>query len=466
MHEALRFYRDYAHPQYGVGHMFGRDLGVRLPQAPTAQCLYAVMLYQFITHTGDIEAAREFYPFARSVFEKTLVSVNEHGLGKGIALFPDYPQHCGQDGNDLSSFNNSLLYQAARCMETLGPLYGEPKVGEEAAALARKMEKAFPTLMWDKEKGYIYDSIQSETLEPRKKLRRARAALAKHIRQRPDAGLPRRLRAFPSQEPPGHARLSPLPALGHGLGRRGRQPTQPDLGDGGMRSLPAVLRRPGCRMHSSAGSIIARGFGNSSRSSRATPRPRSTRAARPTRPAARRPSAARASTWRSSAIAPGCRWTSAAITLQEGLARPIKTRQLPFRDAVIELDVAGPGRFLEKLEISGTTVKGSRKIPASLLKGSVKIVARRTEKAPEHPVILSLHGATIHSVEVIGLTLKAEISGWGATWLHLYSPKTPKITLDGKALEAIAGETSGIYRALLPLAADKQASLKVVSTAG
>ena len=166
--EALRFYRDNAHPALGVGHMFSRDLGVRLAQAPAAQCLYTVMLYQYLTHTDDMATTREFFPFAKQTFERTLSTVNEHGLGKGIALFPDYPQHCGQDGNDLSSFNNSLLYQAARCMESLGPMFEDRELGENAALISRRLEKAFPTLMWDAEKGYIYDSIHSETLEPRK----------------------------------------------------------------------------------------------------------------------------------------------------------------------------------------------------------------------------------------------------------------------------------------------------------
>jgi hypothetical protein len=149
------------------------------------------------------------------------------------------------------------------------------------------------------------------------------------------------------------------------------------------------------------------------------------------------------------------------LTLQEGLARPIKIHRLPFRGVTLDLDVAGPGRFLEKLEVNGTSVVGSRKIPAPLLLGEVKIVARRTEKAPDHPVLLALHGATVHQVDLAARTLRTEVSGWGAAWLHLHSPKPPKITLDGKALEGIASETPGTYRTLVPLVNDKRAVLEV-----
>jgi hypothetical protein len=125
-------------------------------------------------------------------------------------------------------------------------------------------------------------------------------------------------------------------------------------------------------------------------------------------------------------------------------------RQLPFRDAVIDLEASGAGKFLGRLEVNGKEVRGTRKIPAGLLKGDVKIVCRRTETAPDSPVILSLHGATVHAVE-IDQALQAQVSGFAAAWLYFYSPLAPRVILEGKAVEAIATEQPGIYRALLPL---------------
>jgi hypothetical protein len=457
--DALRFYRDYVHPELGVGHMFSRNLGVRLAQAPAAQCLYAVMLYTYLAHTGDQETAREFYPFAKGVFEKTLATVNEHGLGKGVALFPDYPQHCGQNGHDLSSFNNSLLYQAARCMETLGPLFGDDDAGEKAAALARKMEKSFPDLMWDKEKGYIYDSIESNTLEPRKSY--AGHAMLWQSTFANDL-IPDKLAAcgrFQAKNHQAARGFLPYPRWDIGWDGDGNQLNQIWATEDAFvtRCLAAaglqdVLERwiDNCAWFWEQLTVIE-GYTSSTINESGTPDA---------------PGGTQAFGGKSIYMAflgncAGLQMDLGGITLQEGLARPIKVRQLPFRDAVLELDVTGPGRFLEKLEVNGTAIRGSRKIPAGLLKGSVKIVARRTETAPDHPVILALHGATVHSVDVAGAKLTAEISGYGAAWLHLHNPKPPKISLDGKAITA--SETVGTHRALLPLALNKSMSLEITS---
>jgi hypothetical protein len=459
--DALRFYRDYVNPTYGVGHMFSRDLGVRLPQAPAAQCLYAVMLYAYLTHTGDKEGAAEFYPFAKSVFEKTLVTINEHGLGQGIALFPDFPQHCGQNGHDLSSFNNSLLYQAARCMETLGPLFHDAAAGATAAALARKMEQAFPTLMWDKEKGYIYDSIDSDTLEPRQSY--AGHALLWQSTFANDL-MPDQLAAcgrFQAKHHQATRGFLPYPRWDIGWDGDGNQLNQIWATEDAFvtRCLAAaglhdVLERyiDNCAWFWQQLTVIE-GYTSSTVNESGTP----------DAPGGTQAFGAKSIYMAFLGNCAGLQMDLGGLTLQEGLARPIKIRQLPFRDAVLELDLAGPGRFLEKLEVNGTAVKGSRKIPAGLIKGDVKIVVRRTEKAPDHPVILSLHGATVHAVDVADAKLTAEISGYGATWLHLHSPKPPKVTLDGKSAAVIACETAGTYRALLPLASDSRTHLEITS---
>jgi hypothetical protein len=459
--EALRFYRDHAHPERGVGHMFSRSLGVRLAQAPAAQCLYAVMLYQFLTHTGDAEAAREFYPFAKSVFEKTLATVNEQGLGEGIALFPDYPQDCGQTGHDLSVFNNSLLYQAARVMETLGPLHGEPEVGAEAAGLARKMEQSFPTLMWDPEKCYLYDSVDSNTLEPRPSY--PGHALLWQSTFANDL-IPDKLAAcgrFQAQHHQATRGFLPYPRWSLGWDGDGNQLNQTWSTEDAFvtrclaaAGLQEVLERwiDNCAWFWEQLTVIE-GYTSTTVNESGTP----------DAPGGTQAFGAKSIYMAFLSNCAGLQMDLGGVTLQEGLARPIKIRQLPFRDAMIDLDIAGPGRFLEKLEVNGTVVRGSRKIPAPLLQGSVKIVARRTEQAPEHPVILALHGATVQAVELEERELWAEVSGYGATWLHLHSSKRPKVTLDGITVEVSTDEMSGTYRTLLPLAGNTAAKLEIAA---
>jgi len=141
----------------------------------------------------------------------------------------------------------------------------------------------------------------------------------------------------------------------------------------------------------------------------------------------------------------------------------VRVRRLPFRDAVIDLEVSGAGWFLEKLEVNGLAVKGTRKIPAGLLAGDVKIVCRRTETAPDHPAILSLHGATVHAVELVGETLRAEVSGYGAAWLEFFSSAPPQILRDGTAVHFTASGRAGIYRALLELRENARVRIEIAS---
>jgi hypothetical protein len=439
--------------------MFSRSLGVRIPQAPAAQCLYAVMLYQYLAHTGDTAAAHEFYPFAKSVFEKTLTTVNDQGLGKGIALFPDFPQDCGQTGDDLSVFNNSLLYQAARCMETLAPMFGDTEAGAKAAVLARKLEKAFPTIMWDADKGYLYDSVDATTGQPR-------PSYPGHalLWQSTFAGdlVPDKLAAcgrFQAKNHQATRGFLPYPRGTLGWDGDGNQLNQIWATEDAFvtrclaaAGLQEVLERwiDNCAWFWEQLTIIE-GYTSSTVNDSGTP----------DAPGGTQAFGAKSIYMAFLGNCAGLQMDLGGLTLQEGLARPVRVTQLPFRDAVIDLETSGAGKFLEKLEVNGKAVRGSRKIPAGLVKGNVKIVCRRTEKGPEHPVLLALNGATVQASELTGTTVRAEVSGYAAAWLELYSPKAPKVLFEGKSVEATAAEEKGFYRALLPLANGKPALLEI-----
>jgi hypothetical protein len=457
--DALRFYRDYAHPEWGVGHMFSRSLGVRIPQAPAAQCLYAVMLYQYLAHTGDTATAREFFPFAKSVFEKTLTTVNAQGLGKGIALFPDFPQDCGQTGDDLSVFNNSLLYQAARCMETLAPMFGEAEAGAKAAALARKLEQAFPTVMWDAEKGYLYDSVDATTGRPR-------PSYPGHalLWQSTFAGdlVPDKLAAcghFQAKNHQATRGFLPYPRWDPGWDGDGNQLNQIWATEDAFvtRCLAAAGRQDvlerwidNCAWFWEQLTIIE-GYTSSTINDSGTP----------DAPGGTQAFGAKSIYMAFVGNCAGLQMDLGGLTLQEGLARPVRLTQLPFRDAVIDLETSGAGKFLATLEVNGKPVRGTRKIPADLIRGPVKIVVKRTETAPDHPVLLTLNGGTVLTADLAGATVRAEVSGYGATWLEFYAPGAPQVTLNGKPVESAPCGEKGFHRALLPLANGKPAVLEI-----
>jgi hypothetical protein len=459
--DALRFYRDTAHPEAGVGHMFTRTLHVRLAQAPAAQCLYTVMLYQYLAHTGDTEAAREFYPLARSVFEKTLATVNEQGLGAGVALFPDYPQHAGQTGEDLSVFNNSLLYQGARCLETLAAVFDDPTWAAKAAGLARRLESTFPAVFWDAEKGYLYDSVDSRTGQPRPSY--PGHALLWQSTFANDL-IPDKLAACGNFQAKHHQvtrGFLPYPRWDQAWDGDGNQLNQVWTTHDAFitRGLAAAGLQDALERWIENGAwfweqlTVIEGYTSTTRNESGTP----------DAPGGTQPFGGKSVYMAFLGNCAGIQFDLGGVTLQEGLARPVRVRQLPFRDAVIDLDVSGAGKFLERLEVNGTEVRGTRKIPASLLKSAVKIICRRTETAPDHPVILALHGAAVHAVELTGPALRADVSGFAAAWLHFYSPAVPRVSLDGKAVGIIASETPRIYRALLALKHDAPTRLEIAA---
>lgn len=167
--DLLQFYRETAHPEKGIFHSLSTEGKPMLAMAPVAQCLYGVMLYQYYCFTHDIDVLKEYYEFSKKIVENALSDeVNGSGLVAGVSLYPDYPEHVGQTGNDISSFNNSILYQALRCMSVCAELLNKHDDAKKYAEFAERLKEAFNKYLFDKEKGYYYDSIDSKDFTPRK----------------------------------------------------------------------------------------------------------------------------------------------------------------------------------------------------------------------------------------------------------------------------------------------------------
>ena len=166
--DRLDFYERTAHPQAGIFHQWMMNEKPRLAMAPAAQTLYAVMLYRAAAATGDLAELERFQPFARRVMRRAAeTEAGDSGLLRGVSLFMDHPQFLGQDGNDISVFNNSIYYQALRAMAALAGARGRADEAADYAAKAERFLENWPKL-FDEEKGYFYDSIAADTFQPRK----------------------------------------------------------------------------------------------------------------------------------------------------------------------------------------------------------------------------------------------------------------------------------------------------------
>ncbi|MGE9291340.1 MAG: hypothetical protein ACQKBT_10150, partial [Puniceicoccales bacterium] len=158
--DMLDFYRDTAHPEKGVAHAMESDFTLKHEMAPSAQCLYTVMLYNYYAATGDQETLEKHLPFARQIVAKAgEVSSRHSSLSTGAGFYPDFPQLLGHTPEDVSMINNSLYLQALRALDALTGEYGD---------LCRNVQKDMETVLWDGEQNFWVDSVEEATQEKRK----------------------------------------------------------------------------------------------------------------------------------------------------------------------------------------------------------------------------------------------------------------------------------------------------------
>lgn len=448
--EALAFYKETADPEYGVGHMFTRGKPrVRTPMAPSAQLLYLIVLYQYGVHTGDFSLWKDFYEFARWVFQLNLADVNEKGLGSGPALFPDFPEFAGHNGHDISVFNNSLLYQGARCMEEMAASQGDTETEAQAAALSRKLEKNFSPAFWDKRHGYFVDSIDTRSGAARKSY-------------------------------PGHALLWQTPFLsdlaGEKLAACGEFQAKNLSTDRGFLMYPRwdaafdgdgnqmaqiwsthdafILR---CQAKAGREDILSRwvqgcsyfwnlltyieGYSCQSVNDGGTP----------DLPGGKQPFGAKSIYMAFFTGLAGLHFDIGGLTFEEGSEREVGIDKLPFRGRQLQITLKGKGSFPKHLLVDGKAITGTRKVPLKALRKRSRIVFERTSKRPKHPVLLSFYGATLDSSDAKAGRLSVSATGATASWLSFFAPAAPQILVNGQPLKAAYDPATGLGRALVPL---------------
>jgi len=167
LREILEFYKKTADPEWGIFHEMLIDQRPCLSMAFSAQCLYAITLYHAYVFTGDKKLLHEYFPFAKWILDKAAeAEVGQSGLIEGVALYPDHPEDLEQDGNDLSSFNNSIYYQALKAMVELADEAGDHETAANFQTRAERTCSGFQHF-YDSEKHYFYDSISSVDFCPR-----------------------------------------------------------------------------------------------------------------------------------------------------------------------------------------------------------------------------------------------------------------------------------------------------------
>jgi len=166
--QMLKFHMDRSHPELGIFHSMDLSGQPTMSMAYPAQTLYCLMLYNYYIYTLDREVAEEYYDFAKKILEKAIAAeVKDTGLMEGVSLYPDFPEFLGQTGNDISTFNNSICYQAIRCMEILASELNRNEDVDKYCGYGSKMKDSFNRYLFDEDKGYYFDSVSSIDFIPR-----------------------------------------------------------------------------------------------------------------------------------------------------------------------------------------------------------------------------------------------------------------------------------------------------------
>jgi hypothetical protein len=167
--DILRFFQATWDPVFGIPHQFTTAFHTALKGPFPAQCQYIASLYHYVAVTGNLPVAQEVFATCTAILDRCHIDeVGQTGLVSGNALWPDFPEAMGEDGHDVSSLNNSLLYQALRGMDYLARALGHADLADEYRAWATRLRASFIAYLYDEELGYFISSCSSLTLEPRR----------------------------------------------------------------------------------------------------------------------------------------------------------------------------------------------------------------------------------------------------------------------------------------------------------
>lgn len=165
MAKMLKLYQQSADPEKGIGHWFARDMSHIETSPIPAQGFYISLLYQFYLNSGDITP---YYDFAKRIFHLICsTEAGNTGLFEGYSLVPDFRKTILENGNDLSTFNNSSAYCAVRAMGCLAAAVGDSETKTAAEALADRTRGSFNKILFDEAKGTYAASADAATLEQR-----------------------------------------------------------------------------------------------------------------------------------------------------------------------------------------------------------------------------------------------------------------------------------------------------------
>lgn len=163
--ELLKMYMETSDKEKGIAHCYARDMSHIETSPYAAQGFYISILYQYYINGGDISP---YYDFAKKIFNMIAEhEVGDTGLCEGFSLFPDFRETILENGNDISTFNNSSLYCAVSAMVKLSEAVNDSETAKRASELSKRTLENFQKILFNEEAGFFNSSADSKTLEKR-----------------------------------------------------------------------------------------------------------------------------------------------------------------------------------------------------------------------------------------------------------------------------------------------------------
>ncbi|MFZ2653996.1 MAG: hypothetical protein WAX69_03715 [Victivallales bacterium] len=437
--ETLRFFQESLHPVYGIPHAYTSQFGLALKGPFPAQCQYIASLYHYVSTTGDLSVAKEVMPTCKFILDRCRRDEIRHtGLVSGNALWPDFPEAMEEDGNDVSSLNNSFLYQALRGMEFLADALGDAKLACECRDWAQRLRVSFVNYLYDEEKGYFISSCSSKTLKPRKHYCCQAIFWITPFARELVSHAPGRISEFMDKHLRSDKCLLSLPHWDTAWMADGNQ-----LGS----SYPTadyfylnVHKLVGDDYGLKAWTGDVDWFWRHHTAPEAfTPEAENEAELGPDNPGCKQLQAV--TSWYAGLYMglAGMDFDHEGLTLTPWGDKSISILGLKLHGVAVDLKISGRGNHVGSLKLNGKALPaGSRKIAWSAFKGrTAKLELIRSEKAPSHPVIVRADGLRVIALDTAPGCLSAQIAGEMSGEVVIQAKSAARVSVDGKRVKCL-----------------------------
>lgn len=167
--QMLDYYASAYDPNTGLPHASCYDgSNSNVPAPSSLDGIFIILLEQYGALCNDISLWQKYHSTVVQMLQRLLASQSRiPGLFVGTSLFPDFPKCLKENSLDISLFNNSIYYAMLRAAEHILLSNGDGALAAQVHELFCQMEQTFARSFFNRERGYLANSIDADTLTQR-----------------------------------------------------------------------------------------------------------------------------------------------------------------------------------------------------------------------------------------------------------------------------------------------------------